>query len=130
MTDPHTADADPTLNRVTWWEIPVSDLDAAQAFYGSVFDWAFTPFGDGFVMAQVGGEYIGGLHTGSAPGGEGVRIYVNVGDLERTLRRISGAGGTVHHERTEISPEMGWWADFTDPDGNRIGLCSSVPPRG
>lgn len=131
MTDPSTDASAPdrTLNRVTWWEIPVSDLPAGQAFYGSVFDWAFTPFGDGYAMARAGGDMVGALYASTEPPADGVRVYVNVDDLETTLRRANGAGGTVVHPRTDIGPDMGWWADFTDPDGRLIGVCTSVPPR-
>ncbi|MGI8696217.1 MAG: hypothetical protein ACR2JQ_06145 [Mycobacteriales bacterium] len=37
----------------------VLDLAAAQAFYGTVFGWTFTPVGDDHVLITAGDEQIG-----------------------------------------------------------------------
>lgn len=121
--------ADPTLNTVTWWEIPVTDLDAAQAFYGPVFGWTFAPFGEGYrAINGPDGKMIGGLMTGidiSSAGG--IRLYVNVEDITKTLAKVTGAGGTVVSPGQPIGGDMGWWGAFTAPDGQVIGLCSAGP---
>lgn len=120
--------ADPTLGTVTWWEIPVTDLDEAARFYPAVFGWTVAPFGDGFLLVHQGERMIGGLFASPEPAAEGVRIYVNVADLEAVLAAAVTAGGSVVRERTLISPEMGWWAELADPSGRRIGLCSGQGP--
>ena len=121
--------ADPTLNTVTWWEIPVTDLGAAQAFYGPVFGWTFAPFGEGYrAINGPDGKMIGGLMTGidiSSAGG--IRLYVNVEDITKTLAKVTGAGGTVVSPGQPIGGDMGWWGAFTAPDGQVIGLCSAGP---
>ena len=41
--------------------------------------------------------------------------------IEETLEKATANGGTVVMGKTDIS-ETSWWAIFTDPDGNNIGL--------
>ena len=116
---------DPTLDTVTWWEIPVTDLDEAARFYPAVFDWTVAPFGEGYLAVSAGDRMIGGLFVSpEQPAGGGVRIYVNVADIERVLSAATDAGGTVVTPRTFIAEGMGWWAEIADPSGRRLGLCS------
>jgi predicted enzyme related to lactoylglutathione lyase len=126
MTD---VTADPTLNTVTWWEIPVQDLARAKDFYAAVFDWSYTSFGEGYEGILAGELMIGGLsQTGpDDPGGEGIRIYVQVDDMEGTFAKVEAHGGAVKTARTEIGGDMGWWGNFTDPDGRIIGVATNNP---
>lgn len=116
------------INTVTWWEIPVRDLKVAQTFYGGVFGWTFQPFGDEYVGVLSDAAMIGGLSTaGAEEVGEGVRIYVNVSDIEATLDSVQAHGGAVKTPRQEVGGDMGWWANFSDDQGRLIGLCSMLP---
>ena len=47
------ATSDPRDNTVTWWDIQVTDLEAAKTFYGTVFGWTYTEFGEGFVICHA-----------------------------------------------------------------------------
>ena len=50
-------------------------------------------------------------------------ISLNGGDdLAPVLDRIADAGGSVILGKTEISPEIGYFAPFMDSEGNRPGL--------
>jgi predicted enzyme related to lactoylglutathione lyase len=118
----------PPYNTVTWWEIPVQNLEKAQTFYGAVFGWAFQPFGEGYVGVLTDGALIGGLsESGGDEVGEGVRIYVNVADIEATLKAVEAAGGQLKTPRQEVGGDMGWWAHFIDSQGRLIGLSSMNP---
>lgn len=114
---------------VTWWEIQVSDAAVAQKFYGEVFGWTFTPFGDTYVLINgADGAMIGGLDAAARPdptGGRGTRIYIGVDDLDETLRKVEAAGGEVRTKPTKIDDQMGSWADFTDPGGVTVALWAS-----
>lgn len=117
-------------NTVTWWELQVNDVQQAEEFYGSVFGWSFQPFGDGYAMVTApDGTPLGGLDAdtgkGEQPAGRGSRVYVQVADLEQTLKTVEASGGTVVATRTLVSEDYGWWAMFTDPSGLRIGLVTS-----
>jgi predicted enzyme related to lactoylglutathione lyase len=121
--------AEPQDNTVTWWEIQVPDLEAAQAFYGAAFGWTFQEFYDGFLMCLApDGSMIGGLEQSEGSVGDRqVRIYVQTSDLEATLQRGVAAGGTVVKPRALISDEFGWYAILTDPSGHQIGVATSRP---
>ncbi len=115
-------------NTVSWWELPVRDLEKAQDFYGAVFGWTFQPFAEGYQGIFNGSEMIGGLfEAADKVGSVGVRVYVNVPDLEATLSAAEKAGGTVTVPRTEIGGDMGWWAEITDDGGSWLGLCTGRP---
>lgn len=108
---------------------PGSDLDDAQRFYGQVFGWTFQPFGENYFAAfGPDGEMLGGIFK--APDdqlGNGVRITFSTDDLEAALERVTAAGGTVITARSEIAPDMGWWAAFTDPAGRWLGFSTDLP---
>lgn len=48
--------------------------------------------------------------------------YIAVDDIDAALGQIEKMGGKVIISKTEISPEIGYYAIFTDPDGNFLGL--------
>lgn len=116
----------------SWWEIQVIDLEAAQTFYGEVFGWTFQTYGPNYLGAiDDSGQPGGGVYTSDTDpgraGGRGIRFYFDTSELEAVLERVRAAGGNVTTERTLISEEMGWYADFEDPSGVRIGLSTSKP---
>lgn len=108
---------------ITHIDIPVTDLGTASAFYSELFGWhiAQIPGFEGYPMWQAPNGISGG---GLAPRSEGFaqpRSYVEVDSIEETLEKATAHGGTVVMGRSPIS-ETSWWAIFTDPDGNEIGL--------
>ena len=124
-------------NAISWFEIPVIDLARAATFYEAIFKIQLIPmdspqlkmrmFPLDDMSTQVGGALVdsGGFHKPSLT--EGPLIYLNGNpDVQLILDRVEGAGGTVLVPKTEISPEYGFMAVFTDTEGNRIGL-HSVP---
>lgn len=110
-----------------WWELPTTDLAASAEFYRTVFGWEGAPMGEGYLILTRGEAQVGGLFAVDGDIGVGIRLTVEVDDLEATLATVTAAGGRVEVERTEIAPGMGWWADFSDPVGLRVGLSTSNP---
>jgi len=115
---------------ITHIDIPVQDLGAATAFYGSLFGWqiAEMPGFEGYPMWQAPNKISGG---GLAPRSEGFtqpRSYVEVDSIDEALARAVELGGTVAMAKAPID-ETSAWAAFTDPDGNVIGLYESSAPR-
>jgi uncharacterized protein len=133
MTDDPTPATSAPLNTVTWWELPVSDVSRAKRFYGALFGWTFSSFGDdeGFAGVHHDGTLVGGLYRadGDPTAGPSIRAYLNVADLEAVLDTAEALGGSVRRGRTEVGGDMGWWAEISDPDGRWIGLCTDAPPR-
>lgn len=128
---------DGKANSINWFEIPVSDFDRARKFYSEVFGFdmqeqqmgpnrmGFFPYEPG--SGKVSGAIVAG--EGYEPTANGPLVYFNGGkDLAEPLGRVEGAGGSIHMPKTEIMPEIGFMAVFTDTEGNRVALHS--PPAG
>ena len=59
------------------------------------------------------------------PGDKGVLIYLNANpSMDVILELIPQMGGIVLMPKTQISPEVGYIALFTDTEGNKLGLHS------
>ena len=115
---------------ISWFEIPCTDLDRAQAFYETVLartlrredfggnPLAVFPYDD----PATGGCLLTVPAPASASTG-GVRIYLDCSpSLDDVLARIEDAGGKVALGRTALPPGMGVIAEMHDTEGNRIGL--------
>ena len=116
---------------ITHIDIPVSDPERAKAFYGALFGWRITdvPGLEGYPMWQAPNGISGG---GLAPRGEGFtqpRSYVEVDSIEDTLAKVTAHGGTVVAEKQPVD-DTSWWAVFTDPDGNTVGLFEGATGAG
>jgi predicted enzyme related to lactoylglutathione lyase len=127
-------------NAISWFEIPVADMDRATTFYEAIFDVKLNPldlpnikmriFPLNDPMNQVGGALAdsGGFHKPSAT--DGPLIYLNGNpDVQNVLNRIEAAGGKIMVPKTEISPDYGYMAVFIDSEGNRVGLHSVPVPQ-
>lgn len=119
-------------NVVSIVEIAVVDLPRAIKFYQTVLNVEIqeVEMGDtqmGIIPNEPGSVNVV-LVKGSdyVPSMQGTVIYLNAGeDLQPVLDRVSAAGGEVLVPKTEISPEMGYFALFTDVEGNKMGLHSA-----
>jgi hypothetical protein len=116
---------------ITWFSIPVADMDRAVAFYNAVFgmtmqviDFQGEPMAP-FPMQepQPGGALVvDAEHAGKGPG---CMIYLNGGDdLQAVLDKLPAAGGSITIPKTLISEEVGYFAHFLDTEGNEVGVYS------
>lgn len=114
-------------NTAVWFEIPVTDLDAAKRFYEEALSIEMTRNDDGpnpmvmfSSMADMGVS--GHLYPGTpSENGAGNTIHLAVeGSLEDAMGRVKAAGGEVLSPAIEIPAGHFFYA--TDPDGNSIGL--------
>jgi predicted enzyme related to lactoylglutathione lyase len=114
-----------------WFEIPVSDMDRAARFYSEVMGFEVRVeemFGSKMGFFPMEDVPMSGALTQTddfRPGADGVLIYLNGGeDLSSMLARVEPAGGRVMTPKTKISDDIGYFALFTDTEGNRLGLHS------
>ena len=122
---------------VTWFEIPVTDMERAKQFYSHVMEVDFKDDEmDGFKMSIFNSEenaVSGMLVKGDdyLPSKTGAVIYLNGGaDLSVPLDRAVAKGSEVLWPKTAINDgECGYFAQFLDSEGNRVGLYSmGYPP--
>lgn len=118
-------------NAINWFEIPATDFDRAVRFYSAIYDHDMPTRDMGHVkmgffsheQGQVGGAVVSG--DGYQPSMQGCKVYLNGGDdLSTVLDRVATAGGSVVMGKTEISPEIGYFAIIQDTEGNHIYLHS------
>lgn len=112
-------------------EIPADDPDRAQRFYNGLFGWSFeVPSGfEAYYMftTPVGQEGMGGAigkRGEMAP--DKLRTYVHVDSIDASLPKVTELGGSVIEDKSEV-PGMGWYAVFTDTEGNELALWESTP---
>ncbi|QDT63230.1 VOC family protein [Calycomorphotria hydatis] len=118
-----------SVNPVNWFEIPVTDLARAGAFYSQAFGYEITevemgPTKMGWFPMEYGASGATGtlvLADGFTPSKEGSLVYFSVKDLDATLTSIEAAGGAILLPKTDIG-EHGCFAHFEDSEGNRIGV--------
>lgn len=101
--------------------IPVADAGRAQAFYGSLFGWRFTPGNVAGGFNIEGSSPPGGLYEG-ADGGEGTEVYFGVDDLEAAIAKVRELGG----EADDPQPTTGGhFSRCRDDQGNRFGIWAA-----
>ncbi|MEZ5460320.1 VOC family protein [Dokdonella sp.] len=119
-------------NVPAWFEISTTDLDRAQRFYEKVLEVKMQ-------REEMGGSkmavfpYGGSPNTSGAlihaednePSVQGCVIYLSVVDLRPVLERAVAEGGDTIVPRTALPGDMGYFAQFIDSEGNRVGLWSA-----
>lgn len=121
------------MNTVSWFEIPVNDMDRAQDFYEKSFDIKLDinqmgPALMGWFPSNqesygAGGTLLKG--DGYVPSHEGTLVYFAVEDIEATLGKIEGNGGKTLQPKMSIG-EHGFIGVFEDCEGNRVALHSQA----
>lgn len=111
---------------VSWIEIPSTDFDRAVGFYSHVLETRLEPldFGTEKMACFPSGEGAVSFAPGFEPSAQGVIVSLNAGNhLDAMLGRIEAAGGKITCPKTKIEAEgRGYFALFTDTEGNRLGL--------
>lgn len=123
---------DNNTNSLNWFEIPVTDINRAKAFYETIFEismevqnmddaeMAFFPFSPGSGKAN-GSLAKSPMHK---PSTEGTIVYLNANpNMDAVLNKVENAGGKVITPKTAIG-EHGNIAFIIDTEGNNIGIHS------
>lgn len=118
-------------NLCSWFEIPVIDYDRAKKFYETIMGLEITDQemeGSKMGMFPFEGYTNGGSitkHEDHKPSADGTLVFLNAGDdLSEALSRVEPAGGKILTPKTKISDEFGYFAVFSDTEGNRVGFFS------
>lgn len=124
----------PAPGTLAWFEVATSDADAAQKFYGSLFDWSFAAD----PAAQAGGaDYrnitasganapMGGIANTSGQQPDHAVFYILVADVEATCTEAENLGGAVVSKQVEPPAGAPAFAYLRDPAGNLFGVFT--PP--
>lgn len=125
------------VNALTWFEIPVKDMDRARKFYETILDvkmellptdkdsteeTVFFPRLPDTVMA-LSGILSGALVKAErlTPSQSGPLIYLNASpSIQTVIDKVEPAGGKIIKPRTKIP--AGYIAVFIDTEGNQLAL--------
>ena len=124
----------PTPGTVAWFEIATSAPDAAEKFYGSLFDWTFESL---VPAASTGMDYrnitasgadgpMGGIFGTGGQVPDHAVFYILVADIEATCADAEQLGGSVVSKHLDPGPGVPTFAYLRDPSGNLFGVFT--PP--
>ena len=115
---------------LSWFEIPVVDMDRAMKFYEGVLKAPLRRenfFGTDTAVFNAERPGVAGALIRQEkvhPQSDGTLVYLNLtGQLDAALGRVQGAGGAVLLPKTSIG-DMGEIAIIRDSEGNRVGFHS------
>jgi hypothetical protein len=108
-----------------WVDLTVSDVPAAQAFYGQVLGWSWSQTADdfgGYVIGRVGGAAAAGIGPTPQPGLPSAwTLYLADDDADAAAKRITDAGGTMILPPGDVGP-IGRLCIAADPTGAVFGV--------
>lgn len=109
----------------TWNELLSRDIDAAEHFYGAIFDYEFEHIPDmDYKMLKVGGNVIGGMWRMGDPVSPDTppqwMNYFHLDDVDAGFERVQQLGGEILREPRD-SP-YGRFAPVRDPQGGVFSL--------
>jgi predicted enzyme related to lactoylglutathione lyase len=126
------------MDRVRHFEVPYSDKDRMEKFYGGVFGWQFAPAPGNMpytfvITAEVDEQFMpkqtGGINGGSYPrGDQGATspvIVIEVESCEQRIKDIEAAGDSNVMGPHQVG-DMGIYAQVKDTEGNIIGLLQPL----
>jgi D-aminopeptidase len=107
--------------RVDYVEFPVTDMEAAKAFYSAVFGWKMQDWGPDYASFEDG-RLSGGFRLVDEVHRGGPLVIIYAVDLEAVKASVEAHGGTVVQEI--FSFPGGRRFHFTDPSGNELAVWS------
>ena len=118
-------------HKVVHFEIPATDFKKAKDFYGKIFGWKLKMWGGAYLMATTTEldknqrpSEMGGINGGfykRKSKKQQPSFVVETDSIVKTLEKVKKAGGKVLKAKSPIG-DMGFMAEFVDPDGNEMSL--------
>jgi len=119
-------------NLVAFFEIPADDFERAVKFYEVILGVELDAVCDCGTekmafFPEENGQCPGAISWANdfRPSKDGVLIHFQVENMEAAMIAIEKNGGKITRPKTKIEAEgRGYFALFTDSEGNRVGLYS------
>ena len=124
------------MPRPVHFDITAEDPDRAVSFYEQAFGWKFNHWGrrrpDG-LLADRDRRHAAGHQRRPQPPKRGRRPAttntIDVASLDDAMEAVKPPAARSSGDRMPI-PGVGWFAAFTDTEGNRFGLMQSDDAAG
>lgn len=115
----------PRHHAINYVELTAPDFAAVKAFYGSVFGWTFTDWGDDYISFDPEEAGIdGGFAKGEAGQRGGALLVIHSDDLEGTREAVLAAGGAITVDI--FSFPGGRRFQFRDTSGNELSAWTAT----
>jgi predicted enzyme related to lactoylglutathione lyase len=113
--------------RLSYVQIPATNVRASGDFYASVFGWEVGPGGENHLsFSDSTRAMIGAWMTDRvASQGSGVLLYIYVHGIDAILERIRARSCEII--KSPYAEGDLWVATFRDPGGNEIGIWQQGP---
>jgi len=118
-----------TPGTIGWHELYASDLDAAWAFYSTLFGWTKAEAIDMgemgvYQLFGAGGDAIGGMMKRPPEVPQACWLYyVNVEAIDASAGRVTAAGGRIVSGPMEV-PGGSWIVQCLDPQGAMFAMVA------
>jgi predicted enzyme related to lactoylglutathione lyase len=122
-------------NTLFWNELQTNDVEAAKAFYVSVFDWTHETDKNGYVALAADDRVQAGMMAIQKEWGEvppNWAVYFCVADVETAVAKVQELGGNVLTMPMPVG-ELGKLSVVQDPQGSIFTIMESSrvdPPPG
>ena len=122
------------MNKVIMFELPVTNVKRASAFYKEAFGWQIDPWNGSYGVITVPEDKhwvpkergaINGEMYRRAAKDEKPMVVVLVPSIARALAAVRKAGGKVVLEK-EAYGDWGYYARVRDTEGNVFGLWEEM----
>ena len=112
----------------TWNELATTDLDAATAFYTTVFGWGIDPDAgaDTAKIFTVDGDMVCGAHAAGEGEFPAWSVWFSVEDCDAAAARATELGGSVLVPPNDM--DFGRGAVIADPQGAVLGIGAMAQP--
>ena len=109
-------------------EIPTTNVEKSKKFFSAVFGWTYSHIQNiNYTIIHTGKHPNGGFELVKRLPKKGQVIpYIEVEDIDTTLKAIRKAGGKALMKKSQVG-SMGWRAHFETPDGVQLALWQSNP---
>ena len=119
------------MSRIVHFEINTPDVEAATAFYGTVFGWQFNKWEGGDIqywLVTTGGEDTPGINGGLMSVDDWPQTVntMQVDSVDAFTEKITAHGGEVVVPKMAIKG-AGYSAYFKDPSGVAFGIFEPDP---
>lgn len=110
------------MSRISFVELPASNLSTTRAFYDDAFGFAFADFGPSYSCTMTGNVDLG-LQADASEATSAPLVVIAVDDLEATFEAVSKAGGII--TQPIFAFPGGRRFHFRDPSGNELAALKA-----
>jgi predicted enzyme related to lactoylglutathione lyase len=116
-----------------WLDLGSRDVEAAAAFYRTLFGWEFQPAGPdagGYGTFQLAGQTVAALGPLQSDNAQPAwTLYFETADAEATSKAVEQAGGSVRFPPMDVF-DQGRLAGYTDPGGAEFAVWQPGSNKG